>query len=161
MIILRDISLRRGAKLLLERVDLTIQPGQHLALTGANGCGKSSLFALLLGELAADSGQIDGTQGMRVAAMAQEVAPTGETALDFLVGGDVAVARIRKSLAEAEAAEDFERAAKLHQALDNAGGYDIERRAMIMLTGLGFAQSDATRPLNGFSGGSGSVSGAP
>ena len=62
MIILRNISLRRGAKVLLREVDLTIQPRQHLALTGANGCGKSSLFALLLGELSADAGDIDGLE---------------------------------------------------------------------------------------------------
>ena len=85
MIILRNISLRRGARTLLQQVDLTIQPGQHLALTGANGCGKSSLFALLLGELGSDSGQIDGIEGMQLSAMDQEVAPCDDTALDFII----------------------------------------------------------------------------
>ena len=153
MIILRNISLRRGAKVLLEEVELTIQPGQHLALTGANGCGKSSLFALLLGELGADTGRIDGIEGMRIASMAQEVAPTDESALAHLIGGNAAVAGIRSELARAEAGENFERAAALHQQLDTAGGYAIERDAEIMLQGLGFSPGDGARPLSSFSGG--------
>lgn len=153
MIILRNISLRRGAKVLLREVDLTIQPRQHLALTGANGCGKSSLFALLLGELGADGGDIDGLAGMRIANMAQEIAPSEATALEFLVEGHPEIARIRQQLAAADDAGDFERSAALHQALDAAGGYDIERRAQRMLEGLGFAAKDHAREVNSFSGG--------
>ncbi len=67
MIILRDIELRRGGKLLLQGAGVTIQPGQNLALIGANGSGKSSLFSLLLGELGADKGEIEGLAGMRLA----------------------------------------------------------------------------------------------
>jgi ATP-binding cassette subfamily F protein 3 len=153
MIILRNISLRRGAKVLLRDVDLTIQPGQHLALTGANGCGKTSLFALLMAELAEDNGHIDGIEGMRIAAMAQEVAPSEEPALDYLIGGNEPLALVRAQLAQAEAAEDYERSAGLHQQLDAAGGYDIEHRAERMLDGLGFAPGDGRRPLSSFSGG--------
>ena len=80
MIILRNISLRRAAKVLLSDTDLTIQPGQRLAVIGPNGCGKSSLFALLLGELAADGGSIEGLEGMRLASMAQQVETTAERA---------------------------------------------------------------------------------
>ncbi|MDJ0878069.1 MAG: ATP-binding cassette domain-containing protein [Halieaceae bacterium] len=153
MIILRNISLRRGAKVLLREVDLTIQPRQHLALTGANGCGKSSLFALLLGELGADAGDIDGLEGMQIAAMAQEIAPSEATALEFLIEGNPEIAGIRNDLAAAEASGDFEHSAALHQAMDAAGGYDIERRAQRMLDGLGFAPGDHARGVNSFSGG--------
>ncbi len=153
MIILRNISLRRGAKVLLREVDLTIQPRQHLALTGANGCGKSSLFALLLGELGADGGDIDGLEGMRIANMAQEIAPSSATALEFLIEGNPEIARLRRDLDAADEAGDFERSAALHQALDAAGGYDIERRAQRMLDGLGFAPGDGERGVNSFSGG--------
>ena len=111
MIILRNISLRRGAKVLLREVDLTIQPRQHLALTGANGCGKSSLFALLRGDLGADSGDIDGLAGMQIAAMAQEIAPSEASALDFLIEGNPGIARLRSQIAAADAEADFERSA--------------------------------------------------
>ncbi|MEP5764119.1 MAG: ATP-binding cassette domain-containing protein [Halieaceae bacterium] len=150
---MRNISLRRGAKILLEEVDLTIQPGQHLALTGANGSGKSSLFALLLGELGADTGEIEGLASMRLAAMAQEVELTQDIALDYLIGGDAGIAAIRARLKAAEAEEDYERAGQLHLELEAANGYDIERRAELMLLGLGFASGDHLRPVNDFSGG--------
>ncbi len=153
MIILRNISLRRGARTLLQDVDLTIQPGQHLALTGANGCGKSSLFALLLGELGADSGEIDGLESMRLSAMAQEVAPCEDSALDFVIGGDERIAGVRRQLAQAESAGDFEATALLHQQLDGLDGYDIERRAERMLLGLGFEPGDGKRKVSSFSGG--------
>ena len=148
MIILRNISLRRGPRVLLEDVELTIQPGQHLALTGANGCGKSSLFALLLGELSADRGHIDGLDGMRLSAMAQEVAPCEDSALDFLIGGDARVAELRAAIARAEADGDYEKGATLHQQMDALDGYDIERRAERMLLGLGFAPGDSARRVS-------------
>ena len=153
MIILRHFSLRRGSKILLEPADLTIQPGQRLALTGANGCGKSSLFAMLLGELEADTGTIEGLDAMRTACMAQEVEASEELALEYLIGGDQAVAKLRQNIKRAEADEDFAEAGRLHAQLDELGGYDIERRAELMLLGLGFAQGDSARRVRDFSGG--------
>ena len=153
MIILRNISLRRGPRTLLENVELTLAPGQHLALTGANGCGKSTLFAALLGEVSLDSGEIEGIANMRLAAMAQEVEASDTLALDFVIGGDTAVSRIRDELRAAESTEDFEAMAALHQAMDAANGYDIERRAYRLLLGLGFAEDDALKPVASFSGG--------
>jgi ATP-binding cassette subfamily F protein 3 len=153
MIILRNISLRRASKILLTPADLTIQPGQKIARTGANGCGKSSLFAMLLGELEADSGQIDGLEGLRIACMAQEVAATEETALEYLISGDQPVAKLLRAIASAEQAENFALAASLHSQLDELGGYDIERRAELMLLGLGFANKDSARQVKDFSGG--------
>jgi ATP-binding cassette subfamily F protein 3 len=153
MIILRNISLRRGSKLLLEPADLTIQPGQRLALIGANGCGKSSLFAMLLGELEPDSGHIDGMTALRIACMAQEVAATDDTALEYLIGGDTGVADLRQSITRAEQTEDFKRAAALHSQLEELNGYDIERRAEMMLLGLGFGDGDSQRQVKNFSGG--------
>ncbi len=153
MIILRNISLRRGSKILLKPADLTIQPGQRIALTGANGCGKSSLFAMLLGELEADTGHIDGLDTLRIAFMAQEVEATDDIALEYLIGGDQRVAALRQAIASAEQAEDFERAGALHSQLDELDGYDIERRAELMLLGLGFANEDSQRQAKDFSGG--------
>jgi len=153
MIILRDISLRRGSKILLEPCDLTIQPGQHLALTGANGCGKSSLFALLMGELGADTGEIEGLDSMRIANMAQEVEATTETALEYLIAGDGPVSEVRDALRDAEQREDYVRAAELHSRMELLHGYDIERRAELLLLGLGFEPGDHLRPVRDFSGG--------
>ncbi|MEM0955094.1 MAG: ATP-binding cassette domain-containing protein [Pseudomonadota bacterium] len=153
MIILRNISLRRGPRTLLENVDLTLAPGQHLALTGANGCGKSTLFAALLGELGLDRGDIEGLANMRLAAMAQEVEGSDVAALDYVIGGDAVIAGIRDELQRAEIDEDFEKMAVLHQAMDAESGYDIERKAQRMLLGLGFTEQDATRSLSSFSGG--------
>jgi len=153
MIILRDISLRRGPRLLFEKAHASLLPGQNIALTGANGCGKSSLFALLLGELHADSGSIDGLDGQRLAHMAQDVAATAEAAGDFVLAGDGAVAELLRRLEAEEREGDFEAAARTHQALETCDGYSARRRALQLLLGLGFGDGDAERPVADFSGG--------
>jgi ATP-binding cassette subfamily F protein 3 len=153
MIILRNISLRRGTKILLADANLTIQPGQSLALVGANGCGKSSLFALMLGELGADTGHIEGLEQLRLAAMAQQVEPTDDSALEYLISGNPLVARLRRELALAEQEEDFTRAGKLHNELEACDGYSAERRAERLLLGLGFSSSEKHQPMRDFSGG--------
>jgi ATP-binding cassette, subfamily F, member 3 len=153
MIILRDISLRRGVRLLLEHASVTIQPGQRLALIGANGSGKSSLFSLLLGELGADAGEIEGMGNLRLAHMAQEVEATELSALEYVLRGDTQLARLRQELAEREAAGDYAGAAPLHSAMEELDGYSAERRVLRLLQGLGFAGDAATRPVSDFSGG--------
>lgn len=153
MIIFRKVGLRRGAKVLLTDSDLTIQPGQRLALIGANGSGKSSLFSMLLGELQADTGDIEGLKGMRLACMAQEVEASEMRALDYVMAGDAQVFEVRQALNAAEAAEDYEKAAGLYSDLEELNGYDIEHRAELLLLGLGFQQGDQTKPVSDFSGG--------
>ncbi len=153
MIILRDIQLRRADRLLLENANATLLPGQKIALTGANGCGKSSLFAMLLGELGADGGSIDGLSGQRIAHMAQDVAASAKSAAQFVLEGDGEVAQLLKHLARQEAEEDFEGVAQSHQALEACDGYSAERRVEGLLRGLGFSSEDQTRPLSDFSGG--------
>jgi ATP-binding cassette, subfamily F, member 3 len=153
MIILRDIELRRGSKLLLEGANVTLQPGQKLALIGANGSGKSSLFAMLLGQLQADVGAIEGMNNLRLAHMAQEVASTDETAGRYVLQGDARLAELTADLAAAETEGDFQRAATLHTAMEDADGYSAERRVQRLLQGLGFADGAAERPVSDFSGG--------
>src|SRR6056297_2845398 len=153
MIILRDISLRRGSKLLLQSANATLQPGQRLALIGANGCGKSSLFSLLLGQMGADSGEIEGMNNLRVAHMAQEVHATAEPACEFVWRGDTQLAQLKDTLRNLENAGDFERAARIHPELEAIDGYSAERRSIRLLQGLGFAESDVTRAVSDFSGG--------
>ncbi|MGL4564549.1 MAG: ATP-binding cassette domain-containing protein, partial [Halioglobus sp.] len=153
MIILRDIGLRRGSKLLLEHAGVTIQPGQRLALIGANGSGKSSLFALLLGELVADTGDIEGMARLRLAHMAQEVHATGLPAGEYVWRGDSTLAGLRDELQRLEGAGRFDAAATVHGKLEAIDGYSAERRAERLLQGLGFAENAASRPVSDFSGG--------
>jgi ATP-binding cassette subfamily F protein 3 len=153
MIILRDIALRRGSKLLLQDANVTIQPGQRLALIGANGCGKSSLFALLLGELGADAGEIEGMNTLRMSHMAQETHATDMPAGEFVWRGDKLLAELRDAVSTLELAGEFDKAAGLHSRLDEIDGYSAERRAQRLLQGLGFAEDAAARPVSAFSGG--------
>ena len=153
MIILRDIGLRRGSKLLLQDAGVTIQPGQRLALIGANGCGKSSLFSLLLGELTADTGNIEGMNRLRLSHMAQEIQASDIPAGDYVWRGDEKLARLRDKLQALEDAGDFDAAAGIHSQLEEIDGYSAERRAERLLQGLGFAEDAAQRPVNDFSGG--------
>ena len=153
MIILRDIALRRGSKLLLQDANVTIQPGQRLALIGANGCGKSSLFALLVGEMGPDAGDIEGMNTLRLSHMAQEIHATSLPAGEFVWRGDSVLSALRDEVSRLEAAGDFEQAAPLHSRLDEIDGYSAKRRAQRLLQGLGFAETAAQRPVSDFSGG--------
>ncbi len=153
MIILRDISLRRGSKLLLSDAGLTLQPGQSIALIGANGCGKSSLFALLLGELGADKGDIEGLSNLRLAHMAQEFHASDLPAGEYVWRGDGQLAQLRDELARLEAAQQFDDTAAIHTELEAIDGYSAERRAELLLQGLGFGEDASTRPVSDFSGG--------
>jgi len=154
MIILREISLRRGSKQLLTDISITLQPAAKIALIGANGSGKSSLFALLLGELSADHGHIEGIQSLRIAHMAQEVAAVDMTAGDYVLAGDIELASLLDATREAELRGDYAHAATLHSRLEERGdGYHAERRVGRLLDGLGFASGDAGRAVREFSGG--------
>ncbi|MEQ8516493.1 MAG: ATP-binding cassette domain-containing protein, partial [Chromatocurvus sp.] len=153
MIILRDITLRRGEHLLFANSSATLQAGQRIALIGANGSGKSSLFSLLLGKLGADAGHIDGIEGLRIAHMAQEVEASNATAADYVLQGDAAIATLLQRLQEQEAREDFAGAAETHVAMQENDGYSAEARSHRLLSGLGFAAGDAARSVSEFSGG--------
>jgi ATP-binding cassette subfamily F protein 3 len=153
MIILEDIALRRGQKLLFSSASATLQPGQKIALIGGNGCGKSSLFALLLDELQADAGDIRGLKGLRISHMAQETETSVLTARDYVIAGDAALFKTLQDLAAADAAGDYEHSATLHQRMEELDGYSAERRAEQLLLGLGFEHEKMEAPMSAFSGG--------
>ena len=153
MIILRNIDFRRGSKLLLQGANATIQPGQRLALIGANGCGKSSLFSLLLGDLGADAGDIEGMNTLRLSHMAQEIHATLLPAGEYIWRGDALLGRLHDEVAALEAAGEFDKTASVHTQLEEIDGYSAERRAQRLLQGLGFAEDAAGRSVSEFSGG--------
>jgi ATP-binding cassette subfamily F protein 3 len=153
MITLRGVVLQRGGKRLLERADLTLVPRQKVGITGANGSGKSSLLALLRGELAAEAGEVEIQPGLRMAHVAQETPASPRMALDYALDGDRELRRIERDLARAESAHDDAALARLHGEYEQHGGYSARPRAAQILDGLGFAEADHGRPVGAFSGG--------
>lgn len=153
MIQLQKASLQRGHNILLEKADLTLHSGWKVGLVGANGAGKSSLFKLILGELHCDSGDLDLSGGMRIAHMAQEVASSERSALDYVLDGDQTLRQIQQAIAKAEAEHDLHQLGVLHAELDSHNGYSAESRAAQLLSGLSFKPSDMQRKVTEFSGG--------
>lgn len=153
MLELRDLSLRRGTKLLLEHADLRVHPGQKLGLVGANGCGKSSLLALLRGELSVDGGSVSIPSGWEIAHVAQHTPSGSRPAIEFVMDGDRELRQLQAALAEAERNDDGLRQAELLGRLDTVGAWEAESRAAQLMHGLGFAVGDEQRALDTWSGG--------
>lgn len=153
MIQFKNISLARGAKPLIIEASFQLHPGQKIGLTGANGTGKSSLFALLRGELHQEQGDFEIPQHWVIAHVAQETPALDLSAIDFTLDGDAELRQVQMALTEAEAAHDGVRVAELHQKLGDIDGYAAQSRAATLLDGLGFSQSELTRPVKDFSGG--------
>lgn len=151
MIQLQNISLQRGPKFLLDSADLTIYPGQKIGLIGGNGTGKSTLFQMLLGKLASDTGTLDIPKQWRIAHMAQEVGHTSRSALDYVLDGDSELRRLEHEIAAA--GSDGEKLAHLYSDMENIHAYSAPARAQQLLNGLGFSAGDDTRPVTDFSGG--------
>jgi ATP-binding cassette subfamily F protein 3 len=150
LIRLSQLTLRRGAKPLLEQADLTIHAGERIGLIGANGSGKSSLFALLRGELHADKGEAELPAHWRIAHVAQETPALERPAVEYVIDGDAHLRGLEKQL---EAAHDGTRIAELHAALGDADAYTARPRAERLLLGLGFKSHELESPVSTFSGG--------
>ena len=153
MIRLSQVTLRRGAKVLLEGADVALNPGDRIGLIGANGSGKSSLFALLRDELHADKGEVDFPRQWRISHVAQETPALDRPALDYAIDGDTALRRLEAALADAEAQDDGHRIGELHAQLGDAGAYTVRSRAERLLHGLGFSREQVSEPVASFSGG--------
>ena len=150
MIEFNQVSLQRGTQFLLKDANLRIHDGQKLALIGANGAGKSSLFALLNGELSVDGGELDIPAKWRIAHMAQEVVASERSALDYAMDGDKTYREIEAGIANA--ADDHQLTDWLDR-MDQHKGYEVPVKAEQLLHGLGFSQADLRRPVKDFSGG--------
>jgi ATP-binding cassette subfamily F protein 3 len=153
MLAFRNFALRRGERLLLSNVDLALHAGWRVGVIGRNGCGKTSLFAAVLGEVEADKGDIDLPGKVRIASVAQETPSLPDPAIEFVLGGDTALAAVIKAEADAMAREDYEQVAACHQKLAEMNGYDAEARAGRLLHGLGFPAETHQRAVSSFSGG--------
>jgi len=153
MIRFDSLTLRRGPQILLDNVDLALHAGWRVGITGRNGAGKSSLLALVAGELAPDAGHFERPANWAMAWVRQEVPALESTALDYVLDGDAELRAIERDLVAAEDAHDGMRIAHLHERLHTIGGYAAPARAGALLHGLGFAAGDENRRVAEFSGG--------
>ena len=153
MISFKNFALRRGERLLLSQVDVTLHAGWRVGVIGRNGCGKSSLFAAIMGEVEADLGNLDLPGRVRIASVAQETPSLPDPAIDFVLGGDAEVYEVIRAEAAAMDAEDYDAVAEAHHRLDELNGYDATARAGRLLHGLGFPADTHSRAVSSFSGG--------
>ncbi len=153
MIKLSHLSLRRGPRLLFENANLLIHPGQRVGLTGANGTGKSSLFAMIRGQLHADQGELSFPGNWVISHVAQETPAVDTLALDYVLEGDTQLSQLLTALENAEAAGDGHEQTHLHDQLALIDGYTGRSRAAKLLHGLGFTPEQQTQPVRAFSGG--------
>ena len=150
---LTNISLRRGRKVLVEKVSFQAHAGQRMGLIGANGSGKSSLFAMLLGELEPDEGELGLRPDDEIAHVAQE-SPHGEgSAVDYVMDGDTELREVQAAIAASEAEEHGAAPHALYERMEVIDGFSAEARAARLLHGLGFAAGEMQQSVNAFSGG--------
>ena len=153
MLNFKNISLRRGVRVLFSDTSFTIHKGQKAGLTGANGVGKSSLFAMLLNQIQVDEGEFSMPPGLEIAHVAQETPAVSSSAIDYVIDGDKPLRQTQKLLEAAEQQDDGLKLAELHSTLDHMGGYTAQARASILMNGLGFSAGQEQEPVKSFSGG--------
>jgi len=157
MLRLENASLMRGNKLLFHGATLQFHRGQRVGIVGVNGCGKSSLFALILGELETESGEIHVSDHDEIAHVEQQSPSTDQPAIEYVMDGDREFRATEQEIVALEAAQDSaDSQARLHELRDHMDvidGYTARSRAARLISGLGFAPGDEDRPVNEFSGG--------
>jgi ATP-binding cassette, subfamily F, member 3 len=153
MIKLTHLALRRGIRVLFESVNVTVHQGNKVGITGANGCGKSSLFALMLNQLQSDEGDLEMPSDLAIAHVAQETPAETKSAIDYVLDGDNELRRIQQNLIQAEKDDDGVAQAHLHHQMDTIDAYSAMARAGKLMLGLGFQSSELEQPVSDFSGG--------
>jgi len=153
MITADGIALRRGDKVLFKNARFTFYAGNKIGITGSNGSGKSSLFALLLGDMQADSGSLGLQPGLVMSHVAQELPAGSRRAIDYVIDGDAELRDVQLKLEHAENNNDPDQIGILHERLNAINGYGADARANQLLNGLGFSSSEVTNPVDYFSGG--------
>ena len=153
MIQMKNLTLRRGVKVVLQGATVTLNPGEKVGLVGRNGAGKSSLFSLIANRLQADAGDLELPSTWRLGEVAQNMPETSQGATDFVLEGDLPLMEARAALTAAEDAEDGHAIAEAYVLLEQAGTFDAPARAQALLLGLGFRTDQLDAPVNSFSGG--------
>ncbi|EIF35228.1 ATPase component of ABC transporters with duplicated ATPase domain [Burkholderia sp. Ch1-1] len=153
MISIRNVTLRRGVNVVLDRASVTFTPGEKIGLVGRNGAGKSSFFGLLNGTLHEDGGEFSIPAAWKMGQVAQEMPETEQSATDFVIEGDTVLLAAQAEVAAAEASDDGMRMAHAYMALHDAGAHDAPARAQALILGLGFSAAQLSQPVNSFSGG--------
>jgi ATP-binding cassette, subfamily F, member 3 len=149
----RDLTLRRGPEPLFEQVNFTVFRGNKVGITGANGAGKSSLFAAIQGELGADHGDIDRPANLKIAHVEQEVTATDRPAIEFVLDGDTELRGVLAAIEDAELRDAPMELAENYASLQAIDGYRARARAAAIMHGLGFKAQDHERKVSEFSGG--------
>ena len=153
MIVFSNLSLKRGQTELLENASATINPKQKVGLVGKNGCGKSSLFALLKKELTPEGGEVNYPANWRVSWVNQETPALDISAIDYVIQGDREYCRLQQELKQANERNDGNAISRIHGQLETLDAWTIQSRAASLLHGLGFSQEETTQPVKAFSGG--------
>jgi ATP-binding cassette subfamily F protein 3 len=147
------VTVRRGPRVLFSDATFGLFRGEKVGITGENGSGKSSLLALVRGDLQADAGTFEMPSNLAIAHVSQELLATDAAAIEFVLDGDAELRAIETSIAEAEAHDDGLKLGDLHARYAAVGGYDARSRAGRLMHGLGFTTADESRPVRSFSGG--------
>ena len=153
MITLKNVVLRRGAKVILDSASISLNPGEKIGLVGRNGAGKSTLFAMLNGTIHEDGGEFYIPAQWRMAQVAQDMPETEQSATQYVIEGDVVLQAAQVEVEAADASGDGERIGHAYMELYDAGAHDAESRAQALILGLGFKLSEVGNPVNSFSGG--------
>ena len=153
MITLKNVVLRRGAKVILDSASVNLNPGEKVGLVGRNGAGKSSLFAMLNGTLHEDGGEFYIPAQWRMSQVAQDMPETEQSATSYVIEGDVVLQAAQAEVDAADASGDGDRMAHAYMDLYDAGAHDAPARAQALILGLGFKVSELDNPVNSFSGG--------
>ncbi len=148
-----ELALRRGTKELFRDVNLTVHAGQKVGITGGNGVGKSSLFALIQGRLHADTGEVSFPKNIKIAHVAQETPALDQTAIDYVLDGDIELRQLENKIRIAEQKDDGEALAHYYSEMESIGGYSANSHAATLLHGLGFTSAQERQSVKSFSGG--------
>ena len=153
MITLKNVVLRRGAKVILDSASASLNPGEKIGLVGRNGAGKSTLFAMLNGSIHEDGGEFYIPAQWRMAQVAQDMPETEQSATSYVIEGDVVLQAAQTEVDASELSGDGDRMGHAYMELYDAGAHDAEARAQALILGLGFKLSEVNNPVNSFSGG--------
>ncbi|MBV1904723.1 MAG: ATP-binding cassette domain-containing protein [Pseudomonadales bacterium] len=153
MITLKNISLWRGDNEIFTQINLAFHPGHRVGIFGRNGTGKSTLFALITGQLGADEGNLNIPSSWKIAHLQQDTPPVKTTALNWVLDGDTVLRKLESQIEQATEEEDHDQLAQLYSKLEDIDGYTASARAAEILNGLGFAATEFDKPYSEFSGG--------